>query len=165
MPRVTPCRLPLGRVLPSSVPSSCLLLGCVLSSACADEADGPLPSRSEPVPLQAQPPSPQLVTFTDPDTGFSTQSVHDVDREIIHFDAAQSAMIWGLDGTPVRGWTTEGNELRWNRAGGFQVRFGTEDGERRAYFTEAGPGTICNLDVFGPDQLSIRPTNETPPQP
>jgi hypothetical protein len=65
----------------------------------------------------------------------------------------------------VSGWTTSGNDLRWNLSGGFRVRFGTEDGERRAYFTEAGPGTICNLDIRGPNQLSISPSGERPPQP
>jgi hypothetical protein len=43
------------------------------------------------------------------------------------------------------------------------VRFGSEAGEARAYFTEAGPGTICNLSIRGPDQLSISATSETPP--
>jgi hypothetical protein len=45
------------------------------------------------------------------------------------------------------------------------VRFGTEEGERRAYFTEAGPGTICNLRVAGPDVLFISASSETPPNP
>jgi hypothetical protein len=29
----------------------------------------------------------------------------------------------------------------------FQVRFGTEGGERRAYFTETGPATICDIAI------------------
>lgn len=143
-----------------------------LLSACAGaEDDSPLRAdragaqQGEILPLQAQPPSEALATFVDPDTGFSTQSVHDVDREIIHFDTERVAMIWGADGTPVSGWTTQENELRWDRGGGFRVRFGTEEGERRAYFTEAGPGTICNLDIRAPEQLFISASRETPPQP
>jgi hypothetical protein len=136
-------------------------------SACGSNGDES-PSgaeRGEILPLQAQPASEALVTFVDPDTGFSTQNVHDVDRQVIHFDTQRVAMIWGADGTAVSGWAVTGNELRWERAGGFRVRFGTEDGERRAYFTETGPGTICNLDIRAPEQLSISPSNETPPQP
>lgn len=59
-----------------------------------------------------------------------------------------------------------GAELDWARSGiPFRVRFGTEEGERRAYFTEAGPGTICNLTFLGPEQLSIFGTRELPPNP
>ena len=136
-------------------------------SACSSEegnANG-AGARGEPLPLQAQPATATMATFVDPDTGFSTQSVHDADREILHFDNEQGALIWGADGTTVSGWATTGNELRWNLSSSFRVRFGTEEGERRAYFTEVGPGTICDLDVRGPDQLSIRATRETPPQP
>lgn len=139
------------------------------ASACACAGDDPArperPERAELQPLQAQEPSPALVSFVDPESGFSTQNVHDVDRQVIHFDSEQNAMIWGADGTAVSGWSTSGNELRWNRGGGFRVRFGTEEGERRAYFTESGPGTICNLDIRGPEQLVISASRETPPQP
>ncbi|MEY2931596.1 MAG: hypothetical protein RL033_2345 [Pseudomonadota bacterium] len=135
-------------------------------SACSGAGDdGGTGAQSEIVPLLAQEPSAELVTFVDPDTGFSTQNVHDVDRQIIHFDTGRAAMIWGADGAPVSGWVTNGNELRWNRGGAFLVRFGTEAGERRAYFTEPGPGTICNLDIRAPEQLFISASRETPPQP
>ena len=40
----------------------------------------------------------------------------------------------------------------------FQVRFGTSNGERRAYFTEAGRGTLCNVQVVGTG-VSITPTD------
>lgn len=137
-----------------------------LSACASDEDAGPSSAeRGGLLPLQAQPPSSALATFVDPDTGFSTQSVHDVDREVIHFDSEQGAMIWGADGATVSGWTTSDNELRWNGSAGFRVRFGTEAGERRAYFTESGPGTICDLNIRGPERLSISATRETPPQP
>jgi hypothetical protein len=136
--------------------------------ACSDAGEdrgAQGPERSEIVPLLAQEPSAALVTFVEADTGFSTQNVHDVDRQIIHFDAQRNAMIWGEDGAAVSGWVTDGNALRWSRGGGFLVRFGTEAGERRAYFTEAGPGTICNLDIRAPEQLFISASSEKPPQP
>ena len=73
-------------------------------------------------------------------------------------------MIWAATGNAVGGWITNGNDLRWQRSGGaFRVRFGSEAGERRAYFTEADRGTICNLSISAPEQLSISATSETPP--
>jgi hypothetical protein len=75
-------------------------------------------------------------------------------------------MVSDASGDAVGGWSVTGNDLRWSRNGGaFRVRFGTEGGERRAYFTEAGPGTICNLTLVGPDMLFISGTRETPPNP
>jgi hypothetical protein len=44
----------------------------------------------------------------------------------------------------------------------FQVRFGTKNGERRAYFTEASRGTICDIEVVG-GVLLINPTDVTVP--
>lgn len=142
-----------------------MLPGGLLLALCACASEDPAADRSEPRPLQAQPATPELTTFVDPDTGFSTQNVHDVDREVVHFDSARGAMVWGADGVTVSGWTTSGTDLRWNGRGGFRVRFGTEEGERRAYFTETSPGTICDLDISAPELLSIRASNQTPPQP
>jgi hypothetical protein len=108
---------------------------------------------------------PGFSTFVD-STGYVTDAVHDADREVVHFDAALGAMVSDASGDAVGGWTVTGNDLRWSRNGGaFRVRFGTEGGERRAYFTEAGPGTICNLTLVGPDMLFISGTRETPPNP
>jgi hypothetical protein len=114
---------------------------------------------SGPAPLE-----PAFATFLDPETGLGLQDVRDADREIIRFDLENQAMIWAANGNPVGGWLTTGNELRWQRSGvAFRVRFGSEAGERRAYFTEADRGTICNLSISAPEQLSISPTSETPP--
>jgi hypothetical protein len=126
---------------------------------------------SETLPLTpgAVPTAPEAspyVAFIDCTTGFRTDEVHDVDREIVHFDAALQAMVSAASGDSVGGWTVAGADLDWSRSGvSFRVRFGTEAGERRAYFTEAGPGTICNLNVAGPDVLYISGTSETPPDP
>jgi hypothetical protein len=103
--------------------------------------------------------------FTDPSSGFSTDEVRDVDREVVRFDARLGAMVWAATGDAVSGWTTSSADLSWSRSGvAFRVRFGTEQGERRAYFTETGSGTICNLNILGPEQLTIFGTNEPPPQ-
>jgi hypothetical protein len=105
-----------------------------------------------------------LVSFSDPDSDFKTEDVRDADRQIMHFDAAEQALVWVANGDQVTGWTTQTNDLTWSGSSiQFRVRFGTEAGERHAYFTEAGSGTICNLDVSGPDALSISATNELPP--
>lgn len=106
---------------------------------------------------------PAFAIFVDPETGVRLQDVRDADREIVHFDIQSQAMVSAASGDAVSGWVTDGNDLRWDRGGSFRVRFGSEAGEGRAYFTEAGPGTICNLSISGPDQLSISATSETPP--
>ena len=51
---------------------------------------------------------------------------------------------------------SNGNFLRSDRA--FQVRFGTRDGARRAYFTETVATTICDIEIVG-GQLVISATN------
>lgn len=103
-----------------------------------------------------------LAVFNDPDSDFSTTDVRDVDDEFVQFDTVTKAIIWAADGTAYQegSWTVNGVFLA---GGGFQVRFGTQDGERRAYFTETGPATICQIRPTG-SFLSISPTNVTVPQ-
>jgi hypothetical protein len=115
-------------------------------------------------PSSSMPQAAAFASFVDPVTGQALQDVRDADREIVRFELQSQSMIWAATGNPVGGWITNGNDLRWERSGGaFRVRFGSEAGERRAYFTEADRGTICNLSISAPEQLSISPTSETPP--
>jgi len=108
----------------------------------------------------------EFVAFVEASSAFSTNEVFDADRERVRFDATRAAMVASANGDSVSGWTTAGNDLRWTGSSvAFRVRFGTESGERRAFFTEAASGTICNLSIDGPDSLSIRGTNELPPNP
>ncbi len=110
--------------------------------------------------------APRFVRFVDPTSGCVTDQVHDADREVVFFDNTLGAMVSLEEGNAVSGWTVDGADLDWSRSGvRFRVRFGTEDGARRAYFTEAGPGTICDLSVAGPDVLFISATSQTPPNP
>ena len=133
----------------------------ILSLTGAGEAPGATPSV-----LDEADDGSSYVTFVDCTTGFRTDEVRDADREIVHFDASLSTMVSAANGESVSGWMVDGAALDWSRSGvRFQVRFGTEAGERRAYFTEAGPGTICNLTVAGPDLLFISATREVPPNP
>jgi hypothetical protein len=138
-------------------------------AACSgsDPAPSPEPQQSGALLPEAQPPegaNSAWATFVDPENGLSTQDVRDADREIVRFDVQSQAMVWAASGDAVSGWIVQGNDLRWARGGAFQVRFGSEAGEHRAYFTETGPGTICNLSISAPEQLSISPTNQTPPR-
>lgn len=107
-----------------------------------------------------------FVAFVDEATGFETLDVHDATRDVVRFDAELGAMV-SLDGSVViRGWVATDDELSWARSGiGFRVRFGTELGERRAFFTETLAGTICDLRLYAPDQLGISGTREFPPNP
>jgi hypothetical protein len=111
------------------------------------------------------PPLGAFTRFTDPISGFSTDEVHDADREIVRFDPSRGAMVLAATGDAVSGWTTNVTDLSWSGSRvAFRVRFGTEQGVPRAYFTETGSGTICNLNISGPERLTIFGTNEPPPQ-
>ena len=109
----------------------------------------------------AQPPIPvQLVVFRDPDSTFSTSDIRDVQDQIVRFDMTSNSLIWAADGRSFPGYPVSGNFVRADRA--FQVRFGTKDGERRAYFTETVATTICDVEIVG-GQLLISPTNVNVP--
>ena len=99
---------------------------------------------------------PVLAVFSDPDSTFMTSDVRDVQGQIVRFDTANHALIWAATDRSFSGYPVSGTFIRSDRA--FQVRFGTEAGERRAYFTETGPETICDIDVVN-GQLVILPTN------
>ena len=104
-----------------------------------------------------------LAVFVDPDTTFSTSDVRDVDEEIVQFDPTAKTLIWVADGTAFGEGSWEVNDVFLGFGGGFQVRFGTKNGERRAYFTETGPATICDISVQG-GELLISPTGTLVPQ-
>lgn len=106
-------------------------------------------------------PGANRVVFADPDSDFSTSDVRDIDEEIVRFDPVANTLIWVADGSAFDGWEVNGNLL--GAAGAFQVRFGTVGGERRAYFTETGPATICDITVAN-SRLSISPTSTPVPQ-
>lgn len=103
------------------------------------------------------------IEFADPGSEFATEDVYDSNREVVHFDAQNMTMVWP-QGLTVSGWTAQGNDLSWDdNTVAFQVLFGTEQGERRAYFTETLTGTICDLVLQGQDELTIFSTTEPPP--
>ncbi len=125
-----------------------LLLAC----ACGGSSEEPNPAAVAPngAVEEALPLDPaEYVAFVEPGTGFMTDAVHDADDEVVHFESRLGVMVSGTTGETIAGWEADadGGGLRWSRSSiRFQVRFGTDAGERRAYFTEAGPGTICDLE-------------------
>jgi len=114
-------------------------------------------------PQECADPTANPAVFADPDDAtFCTSAVRDVDGEIVQFDTSAKSILWAADGTAYQEglWDVDGVFLA---DGQFQVRFGTEGGERRAYFTETGPATICQIEVLG-ENLFISATNVTVPQ-
>lgn len=102
-----------------------------------------------------------IVVFSDPDSEFTTSDVRDIDEQIVQFDGVAKTMIWVDGNIEFPGWAVEGNLLGETQF--FQVRFGTKDGEQRAYFTETGTATICNIEVPN-GALSITATSTPVPQ-
>jgi len=106
----------------------------------------------------------QFASFTDPDDpSFSTVDIRDVDEEIVRFHTENRSIVWTEDGSEYQtgSWVVSGNFLGAGQS--FQVRFGTKDGQRRAYFTETGPATICNIEA-GAGGIQISATTVLVPQ-
>ena len=113
--------------------------------------------RTSTAPSTSPTPQPEvrLAIFSDPASNFSTSDVRDVEEQIVRFDTVSNSLIWAADGRSFPGFPVSDNFIRQDRH--FQVRFGSKDGERRAYFTETETGTICDINVVG-NQLVISPT-------
>ena len=104
-----------------------------------------------------------LAMFTDPVSGFSTSDVRDVQGEIVRFDRTSNSLIWVADGRAFPGYPISGNFIGENSIPDkFQVRFGIENGERRAYFTETATAKVCDVVVVN-GAVTIFPTNVTVP--
>lgn len=135
-------------------PKGVLLLAAIgVAVGCGSSGTAPTPT---PTP-QAQP---VLVNFTDTATSVSTKDVRESQRRIVNFDSTTSSLIWTLSGQKFTGYPVSGNFIGVDRK--FQVIFGTEAGERRAYFTEAATSTICVIEVVN-GQLVISGTSEKVP--
>jgi len=139
------------------------LLSFVLASAltgCGGSSSTPTtPSPATPATVPTPGPV-QLAMFRDPSSEFSTSDVRDVQGQIVRFDMTGNTLIWAADGKSFSGYPVSDNFL--GAAKNFQVRFGTEDGERRAYFTETVATTICDVEIVG-GQLMVTPTTVTVP--
>jgi hypothetical protein len=121
--------------------------------ACNDD-DSPT---SPPMPT----PTLTLASFTDPMGGFSTHDVRDSEGDIVRF-TVDGSLVWPPTMATFSGFPVTGNLI--GPTQGFEVRFGTENGQRRAYFTERGPGTLCDIDLIN-GTINVSPTSKTVPNP
>lgn len=139
-------------------------IGAIHAVAGCDSPAKPSPSSSVTVPTPALAPAPidGLVTFVDPHSGFRTSDLRDAHEHVVRFTAA-SELIWMADGTRLPGFGVQGNSISVPAcACSLVVRFGTREGERRAYLTadyiHDNPGTLVGLSISG-GALTISPTN------
>jgi hypothetical protein len=96
-----------------------------------------------------------LLVFTDPVSGFATSDLRDAQDQIVRINTAGD-LLWMEDGRRFPGFIFDGQNVDAQRLCGcwFEIRFGTRNGERRAYVTgnfphEGNYGTILDLMVSG----------------
>ena len=126
-----------------------------------------IPSGPSPFEQRANP----LIVFTDPRTGLPTSDVRDAQDHVVQFTAARE-LVWMADGTRLAGHVAHPSYLSSSDPGErscqcwLVVRFGTSDGERRAYLTadygHFNPGTLVALEVVG-GALIVSRTDMYPP--
>ena len=145
-----------------------VLLGLTQVLAGCDGA-GPSRAPTSPSPLPIEQPVPQpppaakLLSFVEASTGFTTTDLRDAQEQIVQISSANE-LIWTADGTRLAGYrvtTLPGSHSPVDFIEGkicpecwaFEVRFGTRDGERRAYLTvdyrHDNPGTLVDVEVTG----------------
>ena len=137
-------------------------------------------SRSPTAPPQGPPrlpPAPTLKVFTD-SAGFSTSDLRDVQDQIVQFNSANE-LIWAADGTRLQGFKVERHDFgngpfylvsipgsTCPRTCAFEVRFGTKNGEKRAYLTvdyiHDNAGTLVDVEIVG-GALVVTQTDIFPP--
>ena len=131
-----------------------------------------LPTSRSPIPpptAPAPPPAVVLTQFREPATGFSTTDLRDVQEQILQLNSA-GELIWTADGTRLPGYRVSGLYYIEGRicpeGCAFEVRFGTKDGEQRAYLTvdygHDNPGTLVDVEVTS-DGLRVTKTLVVPP--
>jgi hypothetical protein len=138
------------------------LAGCDNAGPSRAPAAPTAPSPVEP-PVPQPPPGERLLAFVEASSGFSTTDVRDSQEQVVQITAANE-LIWTADGARLKGfWVTtlQGSNGPVHFIEGkicpecwaFEVRFGTRDGERRAYLTvdyhHDNPGTLVDVEVVG----------------
>ena len=141
---------------------SMVLLTAVLGAgACGGGGSSPTaPSAptatAAPTPTTPATPT-MLAVFKDPASSFSTSDVRDAQGRVVRFDIPTNSLVWTADGRMFTGYPVlDTYYIRNDKF--FQVRFGTKNGEQRAYFTEAGRGTLCDIQAVG-SGVVITPTD------
>jgi hypothetical protein len=109
-------------------------------------------SNPAPAPTPVSTPD-ELAVFLDRDTGFSTYDVYDAQDQAMRFNAAGD-LIWMASGARFGGFIADGQVITAGRVCAgcyFLVRFGSVNGQRRAYLTwaadAAADGHAPVLDV------------------
>ena len=125
------------------------LAGCGRSDSPTAPSLPPPVAQPPAQPPVAPPPAIQLAVFTDPASGFSTSDVRDVHEQIVRFNTGDE-LIWTADDTRFPEFIADGNFIAYHHREDklWQVRFGTKDGERRAYLTSTDDrlnGTAATL--------------------
>ena len=120
------------------------------------------PSAPSSVSTPTPAPISELVTFADPRSGFRTSDLRDAHEQVVRFTAAHE-LIWIADGTRLPGFSVQGNSISVPAcACSLVVRFGSLEGDRRAYLTadyiHDNPGTLVGLSIYG-GALTISPTS------
>ena len=142
---------------------------------CGDSRTPTAPPRD--LPPLSPPPLATLRVFTD-STGFSTSDLRDVQDQIVQFNSANE-LIWTADDTRLQGFRVERHDFgngpfylvsipgsTCPRTCAFEVRFGTKDGEKRAYLTvdyiHDNPGTLVDVEIVR-GALVVTQTEVFPP--
>ena len=160
-------------------PFATLVMVLVLAG-CGDPYVPTGPSSPEPpdTPPSNPPVTSTLHQFTESETGFSTTDLRDAQDEIVQFTPANE-LVWAADGTRLPGFRVSSHDSGFSRGPvhfiegkictegcAFEVRFGSKDGERRAYLTvdygHRNPGTLVDVEVAGAT-LVVTQTTAYPP--
>lgn len=146
--------------------TGCLLLALAAASAGCDGAGPSSPTAPGSVPPPAG--ASGFVAFTEGSTGFTTTDLRDVQEQILRITTTNE-LIWAADGSRLPGYFARGHSIDGKicpEGCTLVVRFGSRDGERRAYLTadygHNNPGTVVDVEVTG-GMLVVTRTGEFPP--
>lgn len=114
------------------------------------------------------PPATTLVEFTDTATGATTTDVRDAQEQIVRFNTA-GELIWTVNDVKFADYPIDMSDGYAVGDGRFEVLFGSQRGERRAYLTHSmsyhhydPPPIVVDLEVVD-GQLIV--SDERPPVP
>ena len=125
-------------------------IGALAGAGCGIASPSPVPQAGAPAADGVV-----LAVLVDRTTGFSTSDVRDADEQILRFNS-KGELIWVDGEIRFPGYIADDRVITADRvcdACYFFVRFGTRDGEPRAYLTWAGedtdahPATLLDVEV------------------
>jgi hypothetical protein len=159
---------------------TCATVASIVSAIACGSGSYTSPTPTAPsaslAPAPAAPSHPTLRVFQEVGTGFSTTDLYDVEDEALQLSRA-GELIWGQDGTRFPGYAFDsrlhdGVLVHWisgpicPEGCSFEVRFGTRNGDRRAYLTidygHWNLGTLVDVEPAG-GALVATLTEQVPP--